>query len=238
MSAQPWQQLTARFEGACRDAGLDLVHPFALCDFNRAVPPQDRLADFGRERALAILVANTRALWAPFQRAWQADSALPYAAHPLDTYVTSRVEAAVAAATSLAHHSHFSHVTTPRAVPIQRAAELCGFAALSPSHLAIHPLHGPWIALRAIVVLDCEGPPQGAPPLPHPCAGCARPCVAALERALAASGPKLDLGSVSGHAADWIAVRDVCPLGRASRYEAEQLRYHYGVERRRPAQGS
>lgn len=98
-------------------------------------------------------------------------------------------------------------------------AEAIGFAALSPSHLSLHPEHGPWIGLRAIVIAErpYEGPAR--PPLPRPCDGCERPCMGALDEALA-----------RGDAAswrDWLAVRDACPVGRGSRYGAAQIRYHY-----------
>jgi hypothetical protein len=29
----------------------------------------------------------------------------------------------------------------------------------------------------------------------------------------------------------WVAVRDACPVGRASRYGDEQIRYHYAKDR-------
>jgi hypothetical protein len=93
----------------------------------------------------------------------------------------------------------------------------------------VHPEHGPWIALRAVVIFDAEGPVRGekAPVL---CAPCDRPCMAALARALAADARR-DCASVAEHQAHWIAVRDACPIGRDSRYGADQLGYHYGKDR-------
>jgi methylmalonic aciduria homocystinuria type C protein len=92
--------------------------------------------------------------------------------------------------------------------------------------LAIHPQHGPWFALRAVASIDVA-----CPPLPteveRPCAGCSAPCVPALQRALSASGAPLDSSAVSRHAREWIAVRDACPVGRASRYGLAQLAFHY-----------
>lgn len=213
---------------------MDLTHPFAVADYNGHVASDERLLDFGRPRALGLLIGNTRALWPRFSEAHRADPELAAASHPLDQYVVSSLAHAVSALMNRRHLSYFSHVTQPRALPIQRLAELVGFATLSPSHLAIHDLHGPWFALRAVVVVDLEGPRE-APPAPHrPCRGCAAPCFAALERARAASGPVLDATSIARHAPDWIAVREVCPVGRASRYGDEQLRYHYGVDRSPP----
>jgi hypothetical protein len=233
----PWSELAAHFEAECRRSGLDLLHPFAVADYNAQVSEEQRLHDFGRPRALGLLVGNTRALWPYFAEARTRDHELRLAAHPLDRYVVASVARAASALSGRPQVSYFSHVTQPRALPIQRLAELTGFAALSPSHLAIHERHGPWFALRAVVVVDIEGPSQSPSAPARPCQGCPAPCVVAFEQARAASGPVLDASSVARHAAQWIAVRDACPVGRASRYGEEQLRYHYGIDRQRP-QGS
>lgn len=237
VSQPPWSKLAARFEVECQRSGLDLLHPFAVSDYNTHVGQELRLHDFGRPRALGLLVGNTRALWPYFDEARTRDHELRLAANPLDRYVIASVTRAASALRDRQRISYFSHVTEPRALPIQRLAELTGFAALSPSHLAIHALHGPWFALRAVVVVDIEGPSQSPSATARPCQGCPAPCVAALERARAASGPELDGSSIARHAAEWIAVRDACPVGRTSRYGDAQLRYHYGVDRQRP-QGS
>ena len=230
VSIRSWQGVVASFQDACQDAGLDLLHPFALADYNRHVELADRLGDFGRERALGILVGNSRALWPAFTAAIASQTEL--SANPLDEYVVSKVNLACASSITPRYQSHFSHTATPHPLPVQRLAELVGFAATSPSHLAIHALHGPWLALRAVVVVDLDGPGTPAAEPARPCLGCAAPCVPALNRALSASGPKLDSRSVSEHAAEWIAVRDACPVGTTSRYDEAQLSYHYGVDRR------
>lgn len=238
VSVAPWQELLSSFRLACRKSGLDLVHAFTTADYNPHVAQAERLHCFERPRALGLLVGNTRALWPVFRRACGQDELLAGSSDPLDLYVVSSVERAIAGATELAHRSYFSHVTTPRPLPIQRLADLVGFAAISPSHLAIHAQHGPWIGLRAVVIVDVDGPSAAAPEAARPCRTCAEPCVQALQRALAASGASLDRRSIAAHADDWIAVRDACPVGRASRYESEQLRYHYGLARAPGRHGS
>ncbi|MDQ3369937.1 MAG: hypothetical protein M3680_31345, partial [Myxococcota bacterium] len=101
-------------------------------------------------------------------------------------------------------------------VPLQHLAVATGLGAFAPSQLVIHPIHGPWFALRAVVLLDDDGAsrPRTAP-IPQPCQCDAR-CATALSAAL--EGPPT--------AAAWIAVRDACHLDR-SRYSDEQLTFHY-----------
>lgn len=228
-----WQKLSERIAQAAGEAGFDLVLPFGVAHYNANAPDVERLADFGRPNALGILFGNTRRLWPAFTRAFEQEPEISTAAQPLDTYAVQRLRGILASATQLRQELTFSHVTQPRAFPIQRLAERIGLAALSPSHLLIHPQYGPWLALRAIAVVDLDGPTE-PPPLPErPCQNCSAPCVAALEHAVAVSGIPLSSAAVVAHADAWIAVRDACPVGPSARYGPNQLAYHYGTARAR-----
>ena len=116
-----------------------------------------------------------------------------------------------------AHH-------VPATVAIQRAAVVAGLAWLAPSHLCVHPAYGPWIALRALVILDEPAPPS-PPRVPAPC-DCAVGCGPALERALAAGEPR-STQELRERWRLWLAVRDACPVGREHRYSQEQIEFHY-----------
>jgi hypothetical protein len=228
MNEVAWQGLFARLEAELEPSGLDLVHAFDVEAYNQAAPETEQLDDFGRSQTLGVLIGNTRRLWAPFVQAYALDSSLSSSRNPLDDYVVARIEAALAcmpARSSLV----FAHVTKPRAFPFQRLADRVGLAGLSPVHLAIHPQHGPWFALRAVATFDVGGCPSPAE-LERPCKACAAPCVPALQRALHASGEPLDSTAVARHAREWIGVRDACPVGRASRYGAAQLAFHYAAK--------
>jgi hypothetical protein len=232
VSSCEWQELVARLTPACLNAGFDLVHPFPVAVYNEQASEEERLPELGRTDALGLLFGNTRHLWPIFLRAHDASPALQAAAHPLDAYVTQTLPRLLANATPQPAQLVYSHVTTPRAFPMQRLAERAAFAALSPSHLAVHPQHGPWFSLRAVAVVDIAGPRQVGE-LAQPCVGCSAPCVPALAHAIELSGPRLDTRSIAAQADAWIAVRDACPVGKASRYGEAQLAYHYRKDRSR-----
>ncbi len=227
VSASEWQELAERFSAGCAEAGLDLSTAFNVRKYNLQAFENERLFDFGRGDALGLLVGNTRKLWPVFKRALQEDAALRADANPLDRYVTERVRELATSALGRTFQVVFAHATFPKPFPIQRLAEAVDFATTSPSHLSIHPEHGPWLALRAVVVVDVEGPPPAPSLLASPCRGCSAPCVPALQRALATCPHPVTEAAVASNAAAWIAIRDACPVGRASRYEDEQLTYHY-----------
>ena len=146
-----------------------------------------------------LLIGNTRALWAPFCAARRDEP------DPLDRYTERCLAAAYPGATiSYAHQPPFQ--------PFQQYAVEAGLAALSPSHLAIHPIYGPWFALRALVV----GVGPRRLPTALPCACTENRCAQLFSRALDSTGWEA-----------WLAVRDACSTGRAWRYSEAQLHYHY-----------
>ena len=206
---------------ACSARGLDLVAPFRLGWCQGVIEPTHELfAPLGRASACALLIGNTRALWPALCKAAEVDMELRGARDPVDRYVERTLESALAGM-GLDHVIAWAHRYHPAVVPIQRIAHAIGFAHLGPAHLSIHAEFGPWLAFRAVVVLDVPGPDGEAPIAWNPCAGCQAPCSQALERA-ARTGLRVEEAWER-----WVEVRDSCPQGRDRRYTEAQLRYHY-----------
>jgi len=217
--------LVAAIARDCAAGGLDLIATCAAADYDAVVPPEVRLPDVGRPRALVIVIGNSRRLWPHVVAA--AGSAAPVDDH-VEAVVGGAVERALGPLAPRPRcELRFAPEPPPRRIAMQRLAHVAGLAWLAPSHLCVHPTFGPWIALRAAVVLDLEGPPP--PPLSPPCE-CATGCGPALERALAAGTPG-DTAELRERWRLWLAVRDACPVGRAHRYGEHQIRYHYTGDR-------
>lgn len=187
-------------------AGFDIAHTFDAATLGREAG-FELLAGGG---ACGILVGNTRALWEPFREALH-DPALAAERDPLERYTERAIAAAFPAARVIYGHRRYGGAF----FPLQRLAVATGLGALAPTHLVVHPVYGPWFALRAVVLVD--GPVTARAPIAQPCRCDAR-CTAALETALVAAGPDTWRA--------WLAVRDACEL-RACRYSDEQIRYHY-----------
>ncbi len=214
---------------ACR-AGLDLAAAFPVAAYNRSVPENYRLPTFARDNPLGIVLGNSRAFWPRFLEALRESGELLGSKHPVNAYVMERV-GRLLEGLPFRFEVRWAHASEPSPVAIQRAAMIAGLAHTSPSHLSIHPEHGPWIGLRAVVVVDAGwafGEPSAAP---DPCTPCAKPCLPFLDRAVEASRHRPMERKVSGSWRLWLAVRDACPVGRASRYSEEQCEYHYRPDR-------
>ncbi len=198
---------------------MDLAQPLQVGWYNDAVESHLRLPDFERPHSLAIVIGNSRALWSPLLAALRADPILLGDDHPVERYAMAVVAGAVSGV-GVDVKVRWSHTLGDGMVAMQRLADIAGLAYLSPAHLSVHPTYGPWIALRAAVVLDIEGPTCAAPPAPPPCDACDTACLPVL-RGLMACPPD----QVARR--DWVAVRDACPTGRGYRYSEEQIDYHY-----------
>jgi cyanocobalamin reductase (cyanide-eliminating) / alkylcobalamin dealkylase len=227
----PWQSVVDEVGSRCAAAGLDLVQPFQVTWYDGVVVDAFRLPDLGRPSALGVLVGNTRALWPRFLAALRADARALDESHPLDTYVRAAV---LGALEPLAHRweARFSFEPPPRRVAMQRLAHVSGLAYLSPSHLSVHVTYGPWIALRAAVVIDIEGPSGPSPDPPNPCPDCESHCLPRFRDAIAeACATPAGYAAIERYWRLWLAVRDACPVGRSHRYSDEQIRYHYTKDR-------
>jgi methylmalonic aciduria homocystinuria type C protein len=125
----------------------------------------------------------------------------------------------------------WAHDVPPRRVAMQRLTHLSGLAFLSVTNLTVHPVYGPWFALRAAAVVDVDGPPAPAEPS-DPCTGCEMRCVPAFRRALAAVQGAPTQARIATRWPLWLAVRDACAVGKEHRYADDQIRYHYAKDRR------
>ena len=228
-----WKTLAADAKEKLAGAGFDIVAPLKLRWYNDIAPDSAKIAPGGAmgDDALVILVGNSKVLWPLFKEAHNSRPEIGDADHPVDTYVDIEVNRAFR---GKIRRQFYAHETKPgRLVAVQRMANVAGVAHLDErSHMSIHPHLGPWLAFRAVVVLDDTRGPSDAqapkvPPNPLDSDPAARRRVdeafdAALAGYEAPGGP-----NPMGQWRLWVKVRDAVAPDHPARYPEDQVMYHY-----------
>jgi hypothetical protein len=201
------------------EAGLNLFGVLSIARYDALVPVSWRAAAERPGARSAVLVgAAGRALFTALGRAPEAG----LAHDPLDHYTRRVVEATVE---PLAGRAMFAFERRGERyadfVALGRAA---GLGAPSRLGLLLHPEFGPWMSLRALMLLPLELPETPLLDAFEPCHGCSAPCSEACPGA-AVSAAGFDIGRCAetrrrvpgcGLKCD---ARHSCVLGREHRYE-------------------
>ncbi len=204
-------------------------------------------------QSVVVLGSGGGRLWAGLCDAIRADPAvLRDAAHPLDAHVAGLVRAADAALGPLPRRwvlcgavdlAPAADDAPPPFLDFRALAHAAGLGHPSRLGLLIHPTVGPWLGLRAALLLAAPLPPTGPLPGAGPCPGCAAPCAAACPvAAVPAPGApdRFAIRACARHRADGgcptaCAARNACPEGAAHRYTALEQHYHDNRRTGRPA---
>jgi len=201
---------SAMATGIVREAlagtGIELVASCPVAAYDESAPEAVRSsAVLAGARGLVVAGSAGPALWRLFRARMDSNRALWDAPHPYDAFVASllgRADDALARAGIRFRRLEAAFHATPR-IDFLALARLTGLGLPGPFGLSIHETHGAWWALRGAWLVDADVDP----PLAHrpPCQGCPAPCVA---------GRTGEAGSR-------------CVVGQASRYDDNQIGYHY-----------
>jgi hypothetical protein len=162
-------------------AGLNLRGVLSPLDYDARVPPawhSAALLQGAAAHSVWLIGSGGRALWG----AATAGGSQPALPDPLDAHTERALGdclarlcgAGVAAVAAFAHerrggaHADF--------VALGHAA---GLGAPSRLGLLVHPVYGPWLSLRALLISALGLPPSGPLAGFDPCRGCPAPCAAA-----------------------------------------------------------
>lgn len=183
----------------------------------------------GTDTGFAVVVGNGGGrLWERFVD-WLRDEPARLAAHrhPLDRYIAECIG-------SLPSHPHRRWATADDPhLPIVSLARSAGLGHDSRLKLLLHPVYGPWMALRAVCFTDDDLSALHTGPLPEPppCATCPAPCATACP-AGAVGVDRFDLAACAQiHLSDTRCAttchaRDACPIGASHRYPDLAVHYH------------
>jgi hypothetical protein len=202
-------------EEALAGTGVDLVASCSVEAYDARAPEDFRGARWvPGARGVVVAASAGPALWRRFREHALADPSRWDEPHPYDAFVDvilARADRALAEeGIAFRRFDAAFHATTR--VDFLALSSLTGLGSPSPFALHVHETHGPWWALRGAWIVDAEVDPP--PPHRPPCAGCPAPCV----------GGRASGGGIEAATAE---VRSRCVVGQASRYDDDQIAYHY-----------
>jgi len=217
----------ATLRSALREAGFDVCASLGVERYDAHVA-----GDWASQRILPscrsiVLVGHSgHHFWSVFERSPEAHAK----ADPVDTYTRRALEEI---AHGLEPDARVCLVLDQRGgayLPLRTLAEHAGMGAPSRLGILLHPVYGPWWALRATLYL-AESLPDRSTALTSPCVDCAAPCESTCHgRAVRAEGLDLDACLATRWADSRCHqrcdARLACVVGRSHVYGPAQLAHH------------
>jgi hypothetical protein len=224
--------VTARAVALLAQAGLELTGSLPIQAYDALVPPPWRSRELAPGARGALVVGNAgRTLWERFEKS--AERAL--ADDPLDRYVRRVLAEAASDWDPPAAVAFYADRREGMYLPIVALARRAGFGTPGRIGVLIHPEYGPWLAIRAVLLVP-ESLAETSAPAFDPCNGCPAPCASACVGS--AVGPQTldaricyDTRLTHPACAGACAARSACVVGKQHAYSPEQLAHHMKVRR-------
>lgn len=219
--------------------GFNLIGTTTVEAYEALVPPRYHVAALLPQAKTLVVIGNGGGeFWTRFRVYCDARSGyLQEREHPLDEYTVEVIENTLTpllegSGAAYRYLYPFRFWTEPVSfMPLAQAAGLAGSSILG---VVIHPVYGPWIALRAALLIGKElyTPPAAAGF--DPCPGCTeRACIAACPASAVSVEKGWDIPvcmqhrlQVKNDCVDRCHARYDCIYGREHRYPPDELWYH------------
>ena len=221
----------AEIEAALDAAGLNLRGALSAARYDALVPPLWRTAALLPGARTALVVGSGgRALWDALRAAPEFGAA----SDPVDSY-TARVLDTLAQGLSRAGHPSRALYPLERRggawADFVALAREAGLGVSSRLGLLLHPIYGPWLSIRAVLLTGLEWPWDAPIGDFDPCEGCVAPCAEACPGG--AVGPERISASLcyatqrtEPACALRCGARRACVIGQEHAYAVEAEAHH------------
>jgi hypothetical protein len=217
--------------------GLNLIGAIPIERYDREVPQEARLSQIDRRARAVVVIGNGGGeFWRHYQHYLERHPEHAQRDHPLDDYTRALVNDELVARLldrTIYTRALFPFVGEPVQVRFMDLARLAGLGAPSLLGLLVHPIYGPWIAMRAALLIGLELDAAGSALNFDPCPQCAsRACIAACPTgAIGRAGWDADRCAdyrimVPAACAGACHARIACVLAPQACYPADELAYH------------
>ena len=136
--------------------GLNLVGTTEIAAYDAVVPPAWVLGPRAGDARTAVVIGNGgAAFWAAFRRHLAADPAAGRVADPLDAFTRHVVGEAIAPLRDELRAARVVYPFEIQTLPVSfvHLAECAGLGRRSLLGVLVHPEYGPWMALRAAILV-------------------------------------------------------------------------------------
>jgi epoxyqueuosine reductase len=219
--------------------GLNLVGTTTIAAYETLVPSQYHVVSLLPQAKTLVVIGNGGGeFWAGFQAYCHARPGyLQEHEHPLDDYTVETIENALALClqrSGAVYRYLYPFRFWIEPVSFMHLARAAGLAGPSILGVVIHPEYGPWLALRAALLIDQD---LYAPPIApgfDPCPTCReRACMAVCPASAVSAEKGWDIPACVRHrlrspgdCTNRCHARYDCVYGRAHRYPPDELQYH------------
>lgn len=227
------------FKESLAPHGFNLLGATSVAAYEALAPPQYHVAALLPQARTIVVIGNGGGeFWRGFRSHCEAHPHyLQEREHPLDDYTKEKIETVVTPQLQRVGAMYrylypFRFCTEP--VSFMHLARAAGLTGPSLLGVTIHPVYGPWIALRAALLIDQEvqAPPQAEGF--DPCPTCVeRPCLTACPAQAISLTKGWDIPACVQHrlrietdCVDYCRARFDCVYGREHRYPLDELQYH------------
>ncbi|KAK8803437.1 hypothetical protein WA158_001131 [Blastocystis sp. Blastoise] len=142
--------------------GFTICEPFIIQDYNKLMQQQYYLPTYETNQCFGIAIGNNKDLWKEFIKYIDLHSTLIKESDPLDVYTKEMIEQSMNEVSKTVSNCQYTirysyDTNIEKVVSMTKIAYISGISAISPkSYLCIHPLYGPWIAMRAVIIINQE----------------------------------------------------------------------------------
>ncbi|MGE0826948.1 MAG: hypothetical protein AB7G75_09780 [Candidatus Binatia bacterium] len=219
--------------------GLNLIGTAAVTAYEALVPQSYYVRSLlPGANSLVVIGSGGREFWQGFRAYGEMHPGYVQThEHPLDDYTVEILEQAVTpvlddAGAQYRYLYPFRFWTEP--VSFMHLARAAGIAGPSILGITIHPHYGPWMALRAAILLDQSVFTEPVAADFDPCPSCVeRPCITSCPASAISPEKNWDVPTCVHHrlrvatdCVDYCHARYECVYGRAYRYPLDELQYH------------
>ena len=158
-------------------AGLNLTSTLPVEEYDRLVPEPWRTQNVYPSCKGVLIVGNGgRVLWPLFKASPEAQ----LRKDPLDRYTRHVLRESAAAMRPQAHAVLYTDKRENAYLPLVALAQRAGFGVPGRVGVLLHPHYGPWISIRAALLLGQAVAFEESAPF-DPCTGCPAPCESACH---------------------------------------------------------